>query len=214
MTPDDPRHGQYRGYRAHRVAGEEACEPCKRAAAGAEQRYQLARLEGKPLRLPAAGTQRRLRALQALGWTITEIAHGMGVPRSRVEKWCSDQKTYVYASNAALVAAVYERLSGTSPTGPWADRNRGMAARKGYHPPIAWDDDNIDDPTAEPYASEDGPDDVVVERLMAGHKVPSRRVDKVEAMRRWLAAGNSELSLCRMHGWAQARYVVRQDGAA
>lgn len=209
MSPDDPRHGEYRGYRAHRTAGQEACEPCKRAAAGAEQRYALARLQGKPLRYPAAGTQRRLRALQAVGWTLSEISARLGESRSRVEKWCTEEKTFVYARTAEKVAAAYEEFCRLpDPDGPWAKRNRGMAARKGYAPPIAWDD-NIDDPEAEPYAAaEDVIDDVVVERLMSGRRARSTRAEKVEAMRRWRATGRSELSLCRMHGWKPGRYVA------
>jgi len=32
MTPDDPRHGEYRGYLAHRVDGEDPCDACAHAA--------------------------------------------------------------------------------------------------------------------------------------------------------------------------------------
>lgn len=148
MSPDDPRHGQRRGYYAHRRDGEEACEACKRAAAAAEQRYELARMHGKPGRVLAVGTKRRLRALQAIGWTLTAIADELDTKRSRVEKWCSEDRIYVYATTAARVADVYERLCMGRPTGRWATRTRNMAARKGYAPPLAWL--NIDDPREKP----------------------------------------------------------------
>lgn len=148
MSPDDPRHGQRRGYYAHRAAGETACDPCKRAAAAAQARYDLMRMHGQAGRVPAIGTKRRLRALQAIGWTLTEIANQIGTKRSRVEKWCSEERIYVYATTAARVDEVYERLSMGRPVGPWATRTRNMAARKGYAPPLAWD--NIDDPKERP----------------------------------------------------------------
>lgn len=148
MSPDDPRHGERRGYYAHRADGEEACESCKRAAAAAEQRYELARMHGRSGRVLAIGTQRRLRALQAIGWTLTAIAEDIGTKRSRVEKWCSEDRTYVYTTTAARVADVYERLCMGRPTGQWATRTRNMAARKGYAPPLAWL--NIDDPSESP----------------------------------------------------------------
>lgn len=148
MSPLDERHGTRRGYYAHRADGEAACDPCKRAAAAAEQRYVLARMKGRTGRVPAVGTKRRLRALQALGWTLTELAERMGSQRSRVEKWCSEDKTYVYASTAARVAKVYEELCMTQPTGRWATRTRNMARRNGYPPPLAWD--RIDDPAETP----------------------------------------------------------------
>jgi hypothetical protein len=148
VSPDDPRHGQRRGYYAHRRDGEEACVACKRAAAAAEQRYELARMYGKPGRVLALGTKRRLRALQAIGWTLTAIADELGTKRSRVEKWCSEDRTYVYTTTAARVAEVYERLCMTRPTGRWATRTRNLAASKGYAPPLAWLD--IDDPSERP----------------------------------------------------------------
>ena len=148
MTPDDPRHGQRRGYYAHRADGEPACEPCKRAAAAAEARYELARMHGKPGRVPAIGTMRRLRALQAIGWTLTAIADHIGTKRSRVEKWCNQSRVNVYTTTAVRVAEVYEELCMTMPTGRWATRTRNTAIRRGYLPPLAWTD--IDDPNERP----------------------------------------------------------------
>ena len=37
-----------------------------------------------------------------------------------------------------------------TPTGPGAERARSTAKRKGWAPPMAWDDDTIDDPQAKP----------------------------------------------------------------
>lgn len=214
MSPDDPRHGERRGYYAHRVAGEAACDPCKRAAAAAEQRYVLARMEGRPMRRRAEGTQRRLRALQAMGWTLSEIAQQLGEQRTCVEKWCNEDRTYVYSATAHRVEQVYDRLCMTVPSGPWAARNRRMAARKGYAPPLAWDD--IDDPAeipsgvTEPVAI----DEVVVERILAGDvTVRATLAERRQVCRRWHASGRSLAELARLTGWRVDRYFRVSDHA-
>lgn len=217
MLPDDPRHGQRRGYYAHRAAGEEACKPCKRAAAAMEQSYVLARIQGRPLRVPALGTKRRMRALQALGWTLTEIAAQMGSERSRVEKWCSEEKHYVYASTAQRVAEVYDRLSMIVPEGPWATRTRNHARKQGYAPPLAYDDiDNDPEPTGWEYRERitdnqfsDALDPVVVMRLLEGDRVPSTKAEKEAAMAQWIADGGARNELARWHGWKPERYTAR-----
>lgn len=52
-----------------------------------------------------------------------------------------------------------------------------------------------------------------VERLLAGDRIESTRAEKVEAMRRWLANGGSQRELCRIHGWAENRYVTKREAA-
>lgn len=213
MSPDDPRHGQRRGYYAHRRDGETACDACLRAAAAAQQKYELAWMHGKAGRVPAVGTKRRLRALQAIGWTLTAIADEIGSQRSRVEKWASEDRTYVYTTTAARVAEVYERLCMRSPEGPWATRTRNMAAAKGYAPPLAWDDIDHDEAPSLG-GSDDELDEVAVLRLLEGDRVASTRAEKVEALRRWRATGRSEKSLCDTHGWKYGRYITREDEVA
>jgi hypothetical protein len=212
MTPDDERHGTRRGYYAHRKHGQEACDPCKAAAAAAEQGYVLARIQNRPGRVPATGTQRRLRALQALGWTITEIANHIGAPRTRVEKWANDQKTYVYATTAARVAEIYDELHMRVPTGPWAQRTRNTAQARGHHPPLAWECIDTD---PEPATGEEaGIDAVVVNRILAGTVVPSTRPEREEVARRWVADGRPLRSLASLTGWKVERYYKASEVAA
>lgn len=162
------------------------------------------------------GVQRRLRALEAIGWSMLAVSDEMGdthetTLRNLVRR---EHPKFVRREFAARVIAAYDRLSNTPRTGRGATRARNHAASNGWAPPSAWDD--IDDPTEQPWIATDPDhvDDVVVERLMAGKRVPSTRAEKVEAMRRWMAEGRSQRSLCVMHGWQESRYVVRQDGAA
>jgi hypothetical protein len=141
MSPDDPRHGQTRGYWAHRRDGEEACDRCKRAAA----RYQATRQHyGTPRRVSALGSRRRVQALVALGWTIQQIAAEVGYANTANIWKLMREDRWIFQSTADKVALVYERLCMTRPEGVAAHRSRLRAARRGWVPPLAWDD--IDDP--------------------------------------------------------------------
>jgi hypothetical protein len=97
--------------------------------------------------VPAIGARRRIQALLALGWThahITERMDGVGqtsqVALHQRGNWISR------ATHDAIVAA-YEEL-GMTP-GP-SDLSRRRARARGYAPPLAWDEDGIDDPKAVP----------------------------------------------------------------
>lgn len=161
MLPDDPRHGEERGYFAHRKAGQKPCGPCTNGHRVAQIKRTLRTLEGEPAWVPALGTHRRIQALHRLGWTMTQIADEAG--RSREQFKGIMRQEHVTRAVADMVADVYDRLSMRlpDPGDPWArGRVTGTIARataSGWPPPLAWDDGAIDDPDAEP----------------AGHKVCS-----------------------------------------
>jgi len=98
-----------------------------------------------PTRVPAIGTTRRIRALLAIGWTTDLIAERLGLGNYTVRDWL--YRDAVYKSTAEKIAAVYDEWSMI--VGP-SDLGRRRAARKGWPPPLAWDDDTIDDPDAKP----------------------------------------------------------------
>lgn len=156
MSPDDPRHGERRGYYAHRRDGEEACDACKHAAATAEAIRQLNLMRGEPGRVPALGTVRRLRALTRLGYDMVTLAREIGCQPMMVKKWVdrTEPDAYVFRPTAEKVAAVYERLQmrlppAETPTQRNAvSRARGRAERNGWPPPLAWD--NPDNPNETP----------------------------------------------------------------
>lgn len=203
MKADDPRHGTRRGYYAHRAAGQEACDPCKRGAAQAEMRYQHDRIMGRARRVDPRGTQRRLHALSALGWTWKDIADEIGTSRSNIEKWANnDPRQFVYASTAARVSEVYDRLC-MSLRGDWVgERTRKAAVRKGYAPPLAWDDiDNDPLPATDDKISDF--DEVVVERILAGDwSLRANAAERREIVARW---SGSDAQLERYTNWNVAR---------
>lgn len=211
MNPDDPRHGTTAGHQQHRKDDETACLPC----IAAKTRYEKVRgLYGDRM-VPAIGTRRRIQALKAIGHSGADIGARLGTTYQAVHKLEHSAAPTVFATTAVAVRRVFDEMCMTQPTGYHATRIRNQATRRGYAPPLAWDD--IDDPDEQPNLggnSVDHIDHVIVDRLLAGERVVSSSAEKVEAMRRWLAAGGSERSLCRMHGWKDGRYVEREDGAA
>ena len=102
--------------------------------------------------LPAAGTARRLQALAYMGHSARTLAEGLGVPEHYARRVQSGLAATVPRALAADVSALYDALwdkRGTS------DASARMARRRGWCPPLAWDDDPgdphfVDDPAAGP----------------------------------------------------------------
>ena len=93
--------------------------------------------------VPAVGARRRIRALLAIGWTHAHICQTAGLPRMRSAVVLSQAGDLVALATHDRIAAAYDELSMRQ--GP-SVRNR----RLGYPPPLAWDDETIDDPDATP----------------------------------------------------------------
>lgn len=153
MRADDARHGTRRGYYAHRRDNEDACADCKRGASTAQARYEMNQARGISRRVDPTGTRRRLQALCALGWTFRTLDNELGHQNLCV-KWVHEERQYIYASTAAKIAALYDRLSMSFPAERTreerinATRARNLARRYGWPPPLAWD--RIDDPDEKP----------------------------------------------------------------
>lgn len=139
--------------------------------------------------VPALGTTRRIHALAALGWTYKRIGATAGLSPQRVGQIVAQDR--VVPATAAAIAAAYDELS--MRLGP-SDHARRRARGAGHLPPLAWDDERIDDPTYQPGQPDeaDGIDEIAVQRAMAGDP-PERmtRAERAEASRRLTAAGYS-----------------------
>lgn len=110
-------------------------------------------LAGK-IRVDATGTRRRLQALIFLGWTLEQLGEGIGASATSVYRALRNET--VLAERASSVADLYDRLWDKRPTlvtghdKTSASKARKMAAERGWAPPMAWDDETIDDPDAVP----------------------------------------------------------------
>lgn len=138
--------------------------------------------------VPSVGTRRRAEALAAAGWSLPEQARALG--------WCLSnyhallKRPSVVAHTARLVRNLYDRWSALPPPrGSAADRARRRALAKAWFPPMAWDEDAIDDPSALPcLLPPAGPVDATVELLVqhfaAGHTVVLTPKARAEVVRR------------------------------
>lgn len=90
---------------------------------------------------PAEPVARRVRALAAIGWPARDVAARAGVSIAVVADLTAGRSTRVESRSDDSLRAVYEALSMTP--GP-SERLRKVAARKGWVPPLAWDDIDTD----------------------------------------------------------------------
>lgn len=169
----------------------------------------------KPARIDELGIARRLQALVALGHSAPKLAQRLGWSHSRVEQFLKGRNTgKVMADTFQKVDALYRDMCMTLP--PERDRyekysaarSRNTAIRHGWHKPLAWDD--IDDLNEVPGdVADDGMqvDENVVERILAGEKLPANRAEKYAVIDAWLARGDSANSLENLTGWAVWRMI-------
>ncbi|MEH0552529.1 hypothetical protein [Streptomyces sp. B21-101] len=104
--------------------------------------------------IDATGTRRRIQALAAAGWPSNAVhQHVNHITHKAVERLRTNER--VTARTARAVRDFYRHAAGQTPEAhgvtPWvATRTRTYAAKNGYANAMAWDDDTIDDPNAQP----------------------------------------------------------------
>ena len=94
--------------------------------------------------VPRVGAARRVQALLALGWTHHELG-AAGIANSA--QIIGAPGELITLHRWRQVRDVYDAQSMTRGPSP---RTRARAARLGYAPPLAWDEDTLDDPNATP----------------------------------------------------------------
>jgi hypothetical protein len=114
------------------------------------------KLEAEPARpQPTAwGTQRRLRALMNRSWSPPALEQATGISATVITTILNGGRTPGRAVNEC-VATAYERLWNKTPPletardRQVADQARKLAERRGWPPPLAYDDDLIDLPSGD-----------------------------------------------------------------
>jgi hypothetical protein len=143
VSDNDPRHGTTAGY----IAGcRSVC--CWRAKQRYDKRRRWEALQGKPRKVSSVGAVRRVRALQALGWSVPRIAAETGLNHRQI--YSLHRYPTVYLRTHKVIADVYERLAmrfppeRTTSERHSATKTRRHAQRNGWPPPLAWDDIDTD----------------------------------------------------------------------
>lgn len=182
-------HGDNRRYTINRCR----CDDCIAAHTKAARDRRRAIVYGTHRgHIDATGTIRRLRALVAIGHSGRQIAQALDVDPSWIRALYRSDHPVVHEDTAGLFAALYERLQGTA--GP-SEAARRMAVRRGWAPPLAWEDDTIDDPQASPVdagclaADEPDVDWVAVELALKGKPVTLSTLEKHHAVHMGRARG-------------------------
>lgn len=156
-------------------------------------------------RVDPTGTRRRIRALAAIGWSLTEQARKLGRLVSNYRRvlespWCT-------AATAREVAALYERLCMTP--GP-SQRSRVRARSLAWAPPLAWD--AIDDPACRPKLGAGSarvrPETAEERRTIVRQLWLDGTPDAVTAQRLGVEVESVRTLRCR-HGWTGDRRTIR-----
>jgi hypothetical protein len=165
---------------------------------------------GPPGSMPSIGVLRRIQGLLAMGWRHRDLDLRTGMNTrlllDRGHGWIPPE---IYAD----VCRVYDQLSMTP--GPCA-RTRDTARAGGYAPPLAWDDETIDDPRVLPNLHGDGQDvgvdEAAVLRRIAGDHVPVTPAEAAEVVARMRRAGLSDAHIARVTRLRAERYApLRRD---
>lgn len=189
-------HGTYAAYNRDRCR----CRPCRDAnnLVNDETRMREAKRfwAGEVAMVDACGARRRLQALAVVGWSAKEIAERLGVSQQAVAAM-RDHYGLGQSPKSERIKKVYDDLWDKKPTVATpmeravVDRVIKLARSKGWAPPMAWDDDKIDDPDAKPSTAirtREHLDEIAIAEALAGRRVTLTKAETREAVRRAAAA--------------------------
>lgn len=167
------------------------CLPARILAARRQKEYRA----GKRRTISGVGAARRLRALQRIGWTGANLGQRLGVTQREISQLALGRDTVLLTTHNR-VCALYDRLWNVP--GPSA-RAVARAERKGWLPPLALDDDLIDDPTYDPAEGTVRPvvDPIAIERACNGDPIPLTKAERIAAVHRLNSRGLSQLETAR-----------------
>lgn len=163
----------------------------------------------------AIGTSRKLQALVALGWSQSKLGGRLGIGAQNMTRLVRGGDG-VQVRTARAVAALYDDLSMTLP--PQSNqrerisvsRSIRMARERGWVPPLALDDERIDDPTHDPHRPNPGRDNehvdeaAVLRRINGDRTVKLTRTERFDVVRRLNAQGMND-------GQIEARTGIHRD---
>jgi len=120
------------------------------STATGQMTYRHRRYLYGPSLVDATGSQRRLRALARLGWSVPALERRAGLARWALDGVLTSPR--VHRGRAELISWLYGELWDreapllTSSQRYSAARAKSAAEKAGWPPPMGWDDDEIDIP--------------------------------------------------------------------
>lgn len=202
-------HGTIGGYQA---GCREAC--CRRAKRVDRVMRERAIAAGHAFQVPAERSVRKVRALACLGWSAAHVARLLGITQQSMSRLLA--RSTIRSTTAQRIDAAYARLEMRIPSDTeWTRRTKNAALKAGWLPPLAYDDIDagivaqVDGTSG---YSHDRLDLDLVEVAMQYHDFSLKfsPVEKTEIVRRWMASGRSERSLCALTGWRAGRYTHQE----
>lgn len=186
------------------------CKPCWRARKAQLTDYHRRVAEGHEFSVSSERSRRKMNALRALGWSMTDVAKILGVRKQAITN--ALERDTIRATTAERLDQAYDALEMKIPPDNYITRRtKAYAAKAGHLPPLAWED--IDAGVLADQGSTgfdmDRLDMVLVERCVYEQDFTVRTTprEKVEITRLWLALGRSNAHLCRLTGWRQGQYL-------
>ncbi|QDG88848.1 hypothetical protein [Pseudarthrobacter sp. NIBRBAC000502770] len=95
--------------------------------------------------VPNIGGRRRIQALMAMGWRHQDLTPMLGINTANI---VHQQGGWFTKKKHDAIKELYDRI--WNQRGPATTLSINRVAKAGYAPPLAWDDDTIDDPNAKP----------------------------------------------------------------
>ncbi|PYY63640.1 hypothetical protein DEJ30_12055 [Curtobacterium sp. MCPF17_003] len=152
--------------------------PPKRVGAELSRRILAVRPEVRHVAdrgfISSQGTHRRIQALVRQGWSQRKLASRLGMSPAQFNMILrADHVTAgMHRKIVALFADLWDKLPDRTRSVDLNSYNRSVnyAKAHGWHPPLAWDDIDLDDRPAEALRN-DSVDDMAVELAVAGEDV-------------------------------------------
>lgn len=199
------------------------CDECRAAHTAGARRRRRAKAYGRhvPRSIPNISARRRIEALATLGWSRSVLSQRLGWTPDRLGKLFRDGPGISPANHARIAALFDELWDREPPMRTWqqrssAVRTRNLAARSGWLPPLALDDDAIDVPILQMrYANQslDFIDEIAVEQAIGGRKVHLTSAERSVAVSRLTDMGLPAREIAaRLH--VSERTVERRRSAA
>lgn len=154
----------------------------------------------------ATGARRRLRALAWMGHSPEHIAGAYGLDLARVTRLLWGGSPTLSADEWYTIAIAFDDLEMRFGSSEWA---RETARAEGWKPPLAWDEDTLDDPFANgdrsgprgPYTADHA---VAYRRMHGEHDLPMHARDQDLAVRLLHRDGLSDYEIAdRLGMWVK-----------